>query len=135
MKLGDLKKGEYFKLNFDPTTPVYVMGQRWFLGNDICIVDRELDDYYKVTVYNFTKGCFQYLSCGCHVTKSKKVKGLNIPRNRPYKITLELEVSCKDTKSAQALAEKYKDSVSRLVLRPRTSGLLPTRVLGVEEIG
>jgi hypothetical protein len=52
MLLGDLKKGEYFKLHYNPAAPVYVMGQPWFLGDDICIVDRELDGYYKVTVYN-----------------------------------------------------------------------------------
>ncbi len=52
---------------------------------------------------------------------------------KTFQITLTIEVEAQDEKSANKLAAKYKDSMGRLVLARRSTGILPTRVLEVKE--
>jgi hypothetical protein len=54
---------------------------------------------------------------------------------KTYKIKIEVEVPALGPESAQAMARKYKEAVGRLVLRPRSSGILPTRIVEVKEKG
>jgi hypothetical protein len=50
-----------------------------------------------------------------------------------YQITLTIEIDAKDEAAARELAAKYKDKVSRLVVKPRDFAIVPTRVLEVKE--
>ena len=73
MILGDLEAAEVFELRWDPRVPrPVVMGHPWHLNADICRVEETADGYYRVRVFNFTKGRVQFLPTGTHVVRTKE---------------------------------------------------------------